>query len=69
MFNISERTKKFLEKYLPQALETDDINEALDLIEEFMLFYGFDAEHNHDLTDIGDEAQKAYDDLYYSNEE
>ena len=65
MTNVSE---EFLKKHLPKALEEDDINDALDLLSDFIDEYGFESTRYEDYNDLGREAQKVYDDIYLSNE-
>ena len=64
---MTEKSRQFLEKYLPEALELDDIGEVLwrlyDLIDE----KGFAPPHYDEYNDFGREAQRVYDDLYLSN--
>ena len=68
MLKMSEESRRFLEKYLPQVLEyTLSLHDALpiyDLINE----KGFAPPHYDNYNAFGREAQKVYDDVYYNNE-
>lgn len=60
-------SRVFLEQNLPQALETDVLNEALDLLYDLIDEKGFAPPHYDSYNDFGREAQKVYDDIYLSN--
>lgn len=67
MLKMTKGSREFLEKNLPAALESVELNDALlalyDLIEE----KGFAPPHYDEYNDFGREAQRVYDDLYLSN--
>ncbi len=67
MLKMSETSKSFLDKNLPSALETDSVGEALDSLFDLIEEKGFAPPHYHDYNDFGREAQRVYDDLYFSN--
>lgn len=68
MMKMSKDSYAFLEKHLPQVLKAEKCNDILlplyDLIEE----KGFAPPNYDSYNDFGREAQKVYDDVYYSNE-
>lgn len=67
MLKMAKESREFLEKNLPTALESEELNDALlalyDLIDE----KGFAPPHYDEYNDFGREAQRVYDDLYLSN--
>lgn len=67
MLNMDEKTKDFLSKNLPEALVSDDIGVVLRMLYRLIDEKGFAPPHYYEYNDFGEEAQKAYDDLYYSN--
>ena len=67
MLKMSDSSAQFLQKYLPAALNTDSISDALDLLYDLIMKEGFAPPHYLDYNDFGDAAQKVYDDLYYRN--
>lgn len=67
MLNMTEETKDFLSKNLSDALTSDDIGEVLRMLYRLINKKGFAPPHYDSYNDFGREAQKAYDDLYYSN--
>ena len=67
MLNMNEKTRKFLSENLPDALKSDDIGVVLRMLYELIDEKGFAPPHYYEYNDFGREAQKAYDDLYYSN--
>lgn len=60
-------TRRFLEKYLPKALEMDSIRDVLEALYGLIDEKGFAPPHYDEYNDFGREAQRAYDDLYLSN--
>lgn len=67
MLNMTDTSKRFLEKNLPEALSLDDIGEALRLLYDLIDEKGFAPPHYDEYNDFGREAQKVYDDLYLGN--
>ncbi len=67
MLNMNGKTKDFLRRNLPEALESDDIGVVLKMLYRLIDEKGFAPPHYDEYNDFGEEAQKAYDDLYYSN--
>lgn len=66
MLNMSNSSKKFLEKHFPELLAQDDLDRALLDLDAFITREGLDA--NDDLTAFGHKAQAVYDDIYDSND-
>lgn len=66
IIEMSHKTKQFLRKNIPQALDTTDVNEVLELIENWIIQYGFEGPDDN-FTDKGHEGEEAYDDIYYLN--
>ncbi len=67
MLNMKKTSRAFLKENLPEALNTDVLNEALDMLFDLIEEKGFAPPHYQDYNDFGREAQKVYDDLYYNN--
>ena len=67
MLNMTEESRSFLEKHLPEILTSEDIVFSLDLLYYWINENGFAPPHYEDYNDLGEEAQQVYDDLYYSN--
>ena len=67
MLKMTENSKIFLEKYLPEALEKERPGDALRLLYDLIDEKGFAPPHYYDYNDFGRAAQKVYDDLYLSN--
>lgn len=65
MLKMSKESEEFLRKNIPEALEKTKVNDALDLIDDWITYWGFDK--NWDLNDKGREGQEVYDDIYYLN--
>lgn len=66
IFEMSEKSRKFLKENIPDALETTDVNEVLELIDDWIMEWGFEGPDDH-FTDKGHEGEEAYDDIYYLN--
>ena len=64
---MNDKSRVFLEKYLPDALEVEQLNDALDLLYNLIDEKGFAPPHYDEYNDFGREAQRVYDDLYLSN--
>lgn len=67
MLNMDEQSRLFLEKYLPEILTSEDIVSSLDLLYIWIDKNGFAPPRYEDYNDLGEEAQRVYDDLYHSN--
>ncbi len=65
---MSEKSRAFLEKHLPSALNAKTLNEALDSLFLLIAKKGYAPPHYDEYNDFGREAQRVYDDLYLSNE-
>ena len=66
MLNMSETSRKFLERHFPELLKQDDLDRALLDLDAFITREGLDS--NDDMTAFGHKAQTVYDDIYYSND-
>ena len=64
---MTEESKLFLKKYIPEALQTNSLREALDLLYDLIDEKGFAPPHYDEYNDFGRAAQRVYDDLYLSN--
>jgi hypothetical protein len=62
---MTEKTRAFLKRYLPETLNAVHPNDILDPLYDLIDYQGFD--DNYDYNDFGVEAQEVYDDIYYSN--
>ena len=67
MLEMTDKSREFLEKNLPEALEQEDVGDALDLLYVLIDEKGFAPPNYYDYNEFGVEAQKVYDDLYLSN--
>lgn len=65
MFNMSDSSRSFLENNLPEFLVTDDLDEALLLLDAFITREGLD--ENDNMTEFGHQAQSVYDEIYMCN--
>lgn len=68
MLTMNDVSRVFLEEHLPEALKVEDVNEALDMLFDFIDEFGFSPPEYENYNDLGREAQKVYDDIYLSNE-
>lgn len=72
MLKMTEQTRVFLEAHIPQALDMADVNDALDLISDFVTLEGIDMDpvtkDFGDVNALGREAYQAYDDLFEQND-
>lgn len=72
MLNMSEQSEKFLKQHVPKALDKEDVNDALDLIDSFITAKGLDMDpETHDfgpVNNLGREAYRVYDDLFANND-
>lgn len=64
---MTEKSKLFLEKYIPAALQANSLRETLDLLYDLIDEKGFAPPHYDEYNDFGREAQRVYDDLFLSN--
>ena len=65
--NMTDETRRFLEKELPEALNEKDVGNALWMLFELINDKGFAPPHYDEYNDFGRKAQLVYDDLYLSN--
>lgn len=65
MFNMSEDSRKFLEKNCPELLKETELRRFLLQLDDFITAEGLDDEDN--MTDFGYEAQAVYDEIYMCN--
>jgi len=65
MLNMTDKSRRFLEKWLPDVVMAEKVNDILDPLYMLIEVEGFD--ENDDYNAFGDEAQEVYDDVYYSN--
>ena len=68
MLTMNDVSRVFLKEHLPEALKAEDVNEALDMLFDFIDEFGFSPPEYENYNDLGREAQKVYDDIYLSNE-
>lgn len=67
MLLMTEESKNFLKKHLPHLLNETTVNGILDPLEEYIDEYGFAPPDYYDYNELGIEAQKVHDDIYYQN--
>lgn len=63
---MTEESKRFLAKYLPDNVD-DEKSVILDNLYELIDMKGFAPPKYHEYNDFGREAQRVYDDIYWSN--
>ncbi len=66
--NINDKDKAFLLEHISNAaelIEADDINGILDALDGFMLDEGYAPPDYEELNDIGREAERVLDRIYY----
>ncbi len=68
MLKMSDKSKAFLEKYLPETLSATTCNGILDVLYDFIDEYGFEPPEYYDYNELGVEAQRVYDDIYCNND-
>lgn len=66
MFNMSEPSRRFLEKNCPELLEEKNLRSFLLKLDDFITAEGLD--ENDNMTAFGHEAQAVYDEVYMCNE-
>ena len=66
MFNMSETSRKFLEKNCPELLEEKNLRSFLLKLDDFIIAEGLD--QNDNMTAFGHKAQAVYDEVYMCNE-
>jgi predicted house-cleaning noncanonical NTP pyrophosphatase (MazG superfamily) len=66
MLNMTEASRRFLQENLPEALNAEKVNDALDVLYDWIELHGFNDEDLY--NEAGKEAQKVYDDLFYHND-
>ena len=65
MLNMTEESRKFLEKWLPDVLDAKHPNDILDPLYALIDLKGFTVDEEY--NDFGREAQVVYDDVYWNN--
>ena len=66
MFNMSDTSKVFLEKFCPELMQEDELRQFLLKLDDFITREGFD--ENDNMTAFGHEAQAVYDEIYMCNQ-
>lgn len=67
MLKMTKKSEMFLRKNIPNILTIDEINEALEILYDFIDEKGFEPPHYLWYNELGKEAQDVYDDLYVNN--
>ena len=65
MFNMSESSKAFLDKYCPELLNENNLRQFLLKLDDFITMEGLD--ENDNMTGFGHEIQAVYDEIYMCN--
>ena len=65
MFNMSDKSRKFLETHCPELLKETNLRELQLKLDDFIVMEGLD--ENDNMTAFGHEAQAVYDDIYMHN--
>ena len=66
MFNMSDKSRTFLEKNCPGLLKETSLRSFLMQLDDFIIAEGLD--ENDNMTAFGHEAQAVYDEIYMCNE-
>ena len=66
MLNMSEKTREFLKRYLPDTLDAADVNDILIPLYLWIDMHGFTEDYEY--NELGKLGQEVYDDLYYNND-
>lgn len=70
MVKLREHEIKFLKENFENAdalIQSEKVNDILEPLDELIVHRGFD--EDYDLNELGQKAQKIYDDIFYNNEE
>lgn len=63
--NMSQSSRAFIEKNCPKVLQEKDLRSALLALDDFITMFGMD--ENDDMTQLGNDAQRIYDEIYCCN--
>lgn len=66
MINMSNESKRFLEKNCPEVLKETELRSFLLELDDFITMEGLDEDDN--MTAFGHEAQAVYDEVYMCNQ-
>lgn len=66
MFNMSQKSRAFLEKNCPDLLNETELRAFLLRLDDYITLEGLD--ENDNMTAFGHEAQAVYDEIYMCNE-
>lgn len=66
VIKMSEKSRKFLMKNLPEVLEAIDPRDILGPLDDLIVQKGF-ITYDEGYNAFGREAQEVYDDIFYSN--
>ena len=67
MVKMSDKSRAFLQKHLPQTLSCEWVNDVLIPLDDLICTKGFALPHYQEYNDFGREAQRVYDDIFMSN--
>ena len=62
---MSQASRSFIEKNCPNVLRASNLRSALLALDDFITMFGLD--ENDDMTTLGKDAQRIYDELYCCN--
>ncbi len=68
MIKVTDEERRFLIENIENAEEilmSDNVNDILDSLSDFLNFAGFDK--NDDITDYGRKIERIYDNIYYNS--
>lgn len=66
MVKMSDKSKRFLERNMPETVSATAPNDILEPLYNLIMDRGF-VSHEAGYNDFGREAQEVYDDIFYSN--
>ena len=69
MINVTDKQRKLLIEYVPNAeklIKSDDVNDLLHELDDTLIDIGMD--EDYELNEIGHNLQKAYDQIFNQNE-
>lgn len=63
---MTKDSRKFIEEHCPELFEEKDLRSFLIEFDDFIIMYGMDS--NDDMTPLGNQAQRIYEEIYMLNE-
>lgn len=64
---MSDESRAFLKKYLPDTLQATKLSDILGPLYDLIMDKGFKEKWEDGYNAFGEKAQEVYDDIFYSN--